>query len=288
MGGCGIAVSMISLNVGIMCLVASMSMLLVGYTQESDYVSEFTTYNSATCTLVSFKVNEAEASYGSRRRFLAVAGVTLLSSPTVYAAVKQANTTRNYDTPLMYTRMSAVNLTFFPSQYQIGSSYPCGVPSDGTFDEATTAPFERAVALNFNREEAIAYTETGAALVIAGWVCIGIGVVFVPFGIFMMCGGDDCCEDCYDDCCDDCDCSCSCDSCCDRYEEWKLEQRINSSHAAPKGGAAANSAANNSPISIQKAISLTTHANMVSVNGAASFVASSLARSRCPLGRPSR
>jgi hypothetical protein len=174
MGGCGIAVSIISLNVGIMCLVASLSLLLVGYTQESDYVSEFATYNSATCTLVSFKVIEAEPSYGSRLRFLAVAGVTLLSSPTVYAGVMQANTTYEYDTPDdLHAR--GLRSTAHLIQVDIKLDRRIHVACRRTaslrrpFDEAITAPVERAVAMNFNREEAIAYTNLGTGLVIAGW-----------------------------------------------------------------------------------------------------------------------
>jgi hypothetical protein len=116
----------------------------------------------------------------------------------------------------------------------------------GVVQRGDCRPFERAVAFDFNREEAIAYIEIGSSLVIAGWVCIGIGVVCVPLGIFMMCGCEDCCEDCCDDCCDDCECSCSCDSCCDRYEEWKLEQRLNTSRKErAKSAAASNSAAAN-------------------------------------------
>jgi hypothetical protein len=231
--GLTIAGAIIGMNVGILCLVASMSLLLVGYTFEQQYVAEFVDYKDALCTIVDFKVVSAATQYSSTG-FVAVAGVTMVGNPTVFAAVKQANTTLTYSSPVTYTEEYALNTSFPANKFQRDVAYPCGVPADGllpaTFASVTEAPFERAVAMAFDREAAQAYAATPLALIIAGWVCIGLGLFCLPMGIFLLCGKD-CCDECCEccECCEDyecCECSCSCDACCDRYEEYKLNQRI--------------------------------------------------------------
>jgi hypothetical protein len=176
--------AILGMNIGILCLVACFTLLLVGYTTEQAYVGEFANYTDATCTIVDFKVVEAGGDYGFTN-YLAVAGVTLVGrSTTVYAAVPQANTTLYYSAPTFFSRSGAVNASYPPHKFQRDTNYACGVPSDGlapaTFDSVTVAPFERAIALPFDREAAKSYVATAQALIIAGWVCVGVGLFCLP------------------------------------------------------------------------------------------------------------
>eukprot|EP01108_Squamamoeba_japonica_P007500 TRINITY_DN6325_c0_g1_i1.p1 TRINITY_DN6325_c0_g1~~TRINITY_DN6325_c0_g1_i1.p1 ORF type:complete len:227 (+),score=10.35 TRINITY_DN6325_c0_g1_i1:187-867(+) len=171
-------------------------------------------HTEALCTVHAFKGVEETSIYGQPGYFLGIAAVTFHSSSnpgdssTWFAGVPQLTTQENINA-FMSPDEDGAGAASFPG-LQVGSTVKCGIPRDNTptlFNSVSEAPFGNPIAINFDKEAAIASIELKSLLWTLGFVFV---IVAAVLGIPSCCFICDCCPD----ACEDGDCISDCWECC--------------------------------------------------------------------------